>query len=63
MNGEWNPKNGCAKLNAMPDALICDALLDQDIFSEVGNSIKNEILYRVKIHPQSEVEKMPTGKI
>ena len=63
MNGEWNPNNARAKLKGMPDALICDALLDQDIFSGVGNIIKNEILYRVKIHPQSGVEKIPTVKI
>lgn len=45
MNGEKKAK---AKLKATPDELICDALLEQDIFAGVGNIIKNEILYRVR---------------
>ncbi|MGJ9419020.1 hypothetical protein ACHAC9_14805 [Massilia sp. CMS3.1] len=26
-------------------------LLDQDIFSGVGNVIKNEVLFRIRVHP------------
>ena len=28
--------------DARPDSLVCDALLDQDVFAGVGNIIKNE---------------------
>jgi len=63
MNEEWNPKNVKAKLKAASSKLICDALLEQDIFSGVGNIIKNEILYRVRVHPESTVEKIPALKI
>lgn len=63
MSDNWNPKNAKVKLKAIPDTLICDALLHQDIFSGVGNIIKNEILYRVKIHPESIVAKIPAAKI
>lgn len=38
-------------------------LLDQDIFAGVGNIIKNEILYRVKIHPESILGEIPASKI
>src|SRR6185312_9434861 len=48
MNDAWNPENAKKKLKKIPDTLICDALLDQDIFSGVGNIIKNEILYRAR---------------
>jgi len=41
------------KLKNIPGTLACDALLNQDIFAGVGNIIKNEVLYRVKIHPES----------
>ena len=58
MNDNWNKKNAKAKLKAADDKLICDALLEQDIFAGVGNIIKDEILYLVRIHPESV-----TGKI
>lgn len=63
MNEEWDIKKAKVKLKAIPNALICDALLEQDIFSGVGNIIKNEILYRVMIHPNSIVGKIPAPKI
>jgi endonuclease-8 len=37
--------------------------LEQDIFSGVGNIIKNEVLYRVRVHPESGVNKIPALKI
>jgi endonuclease VIII len=63
MNENWDPKAAKAKLEKTPDKMICDALLEQDIFSGVGNIIKNEVLYRVKIHPESKVGKIPRQKI
>ena len=63
MNKEWDKKKAKAKLKGKPDALICDALLEQDIFAGVGNIIKNEILYRVRVHPESIVGKIPVTKI
>lgn len=63
MNEKWDPKKALLKLNAIPDKLICDTLLEQDIFSGVGNIIKNEILYRVRIHPESLTGKIPKPKI
>jgi endonuclease VIII len=63
MNPQWNKKKAKAKLKASPGELICDALLEQDIFAGVGNIIKNEILYRVRIHPESITAKIPGAKI
>lgn len=37
--------------------------VDLLIFSGVGNIIKNEILYRVRIHPESYVQKIPQLKL
>ena len=42
---------------------IDDVLMDQNIFSGVGNKIRNESLYRAGIHPSSIVGKIPTPKI
>ncbi len=63
MNAQWNPKSAKLKLEKIPNKMLCDALLEQDIFSGVGNIIKNEVLYRVKIHPESLVGKIPKRKI
>lgn len=63
MSDSWNPKNAKDKLQKIPDKLICDALLEQDIFSGVGNIIKNEVLYRVRVHPESLVGKIPVKKL
>jgi endonuclease-8 len=63
MNEQWNPKAAKVKLKKIPEQLICDALLEQDIFSGVGNIIKNEVLYRVKTQPESKVKNIPAAKI
>lgn len=63
MNDGWNPKAAKSKLAKRPDALVCDALLEQDIFAGVGNIIKNEILYRVRVHPESMVQALPRLKL
>jgi endonuclease-8 len=63
MNEHWDKKKAKAKLKAIPNELICDALLEQYIFAGVGNIIKNEILYRVRVHPESILRKIPTAKI
>lgn len=63
MNDKWDAKKAKAKLKEVPNKLVCDALLEQDIFSGVGNIIKNEVLYRVFVHPKSEVGKIPAKKM
>ncbi len=62
MNDSWDPKNAKEKLKKTPSVLICDTLLEQDIFAGVGNIIKNEILYRVKVHPESKNRKITGPK-
>jgi endonuclease-8 len=63
MNDNWDPEPAKAKLAATPDKLVCDALLEQDIFSGVGNIIKNEVLYRIFVHPEAKVGNLPTEKV
>ena len=59
MNDDWDPKKAKKSLEKMPNEMICDAILDQNIFAGVGNIIKNEVLYRCHIHPESLVGKIP----
>jgi endonuclease-8 len=63
MSDAWDPALARKKLRAMPQALVCDALLDQDVFAGVGNIIKNEVLYRIGVHPLSTVGALPPRKL
>ncbi len=63
MQDNWDEEAALIKLSKKPNIMICDALLDQDIFSGVGNIIKNEVLYRVYIHPQSVTGSIPEKKL
>ncbi len=62
MNEGWDSKKALQKLEACPQTLVCDALLDQSKFAGVGNIIKNEVLYRIKVNPKSKVGKLPISR-
>ena len=59
----WDPKAAKKKLKAIPKTMVTDALLDQTIFAGVGNIIKNEVLYRIKVHPKSKVGDLPPKQL
>ncbi|HVD99486.1 MAG TPA: DNA-formamidopyrimidine glycosylase family protein [Cytophagaceae bacterium] len=63
MNDKWDPRKANKKLKQTPNKMVCDALLEQDIYAGVGNIIKNEVLYRVRVHPESKVGKVPIAKL
>ncbi len=63
MNPLWDAQKAKVKLKDKKEVMVCDALLDQHIFAGVGNIIKNEVLFRVKIHPESDVSKLPAKKL
>jgi endonuclease VIII len=63
MSELWDPVAAKKKLKANPEMLTCDALLDQHIFAGSGNIIKNEVLFRIKIHPLSLVGKLPARQL
>jgi endonuclease-8 len=63
MSDSWDPAAARKKLRAMPDMLACDALLDQQVFSGSGNIIKNEVLFRIRLHPLSTMGALPASKL
>ena len=63
MADAWDAALARKKLRTMPEALVCDALLDQAVFAGVGNVIKNEILFRVRLHPLSLVGALPAARL
>lgn len=60
MNDAWDPRLARRRLKQQPDTLICDALLEQELFAGVGNIIKNEVLFRQRVHPESAVGALPS---
>jgi len=63
MSDDWNPENAKKKLKTNPKMMVCDALMDQEIFSGVGNIIKNEVLFRIGIHPETLIGNLPVKKL
>jgi endonuclease-8 len=63
MSDAWDAKQALRRLRLRPGTLVCDALLDQDLFAGVGNIIKNEVLFRIRVHPLSTVGALPAAKL
>lgn len=63
LNDSWDAAKARGKLKAQPGMMVCDALLDQQIFSGVGNIIKNEVLFRIRVHPKTKVGDLPAKKL
>ncbi|MBK1442304.1 endonuclease [Parapedobacter sp. ISTM3] len=63
MAEEWDAGKALKKLKNAPHALCCDALLDQDIFAGSGNIFKNEVLFRIRVHPLSHLGALPNAKL
>ncbi|MET0635474.1 MAG: DNA-formamidopyrimidine glycosylase family protein [Chitinophagaceae bacterium] len=63
MGDLWNPVKARKKLKGIGEIVISDALLDQSVFAGVGNIIKNEVLYRVRLHPETLVKDIPARLI
>jgi endonuclease-8 len=63
MSDQWDPALARVRLRKMPDTLVCDALLDQNLFAGVGNIIKNEVLYRIRVHPLSTIGALSPRKL
>ncbi|WP_367345981.1 DNA-formamidopyrimidine glycosylase family protein [Stenotrophomonas bentonitica] len=59
LNDAWDARLARRKLKAMPDVMVCDALLDQTVFAGVGNIIRNEVLFRTAIHPANRLGDLP----
>jgi endonuclease-8 len=59
MSDNWDDRAALEKVQALPDTVACDILLDQEIFAGVGNIIKNEVLFRIRLHPLSQIKAIP----
>ncbi len=62
LSDKWSPDRIMKRLRD-GDELVCDLLLNQEIFPGVGNIIKVEALFRAGVHPLSRVERLPEEKL
>ncbi|MDQ3047367.1 MAG: endonuclease [Bacteroidota bacterium] len=63
MSEDWDPDYVYKLVRSNPDRMICDVLMDQEIFSGVGNIIKNEVLFLTRVHPEKLVRELKPKKI
>ena len=63
MNDRWDPKKARRRIKKEPERTVSDVLLDQTIFAGVGNIIKNEVLFRIRVHPETIIGNLPPRKL
>jgi endonuclease VIII len=62
MSPLWDEKAVTKLAKAGQERMICDVLMDQEIFAGLGNIIKNEVLFNVHLHPEAIVEDLPAKR-
>ena len=55
LSDHWDEQAVCSKILEKKDSLLCDILMDQEVFAGVSNVIRNEVLYSAQVHPLSTV--------
>jgi endonuclease VIII len=63
MSKTWSGVKAKEKVLAKPERLLCDVLMDQHIFSGIGNIIKNEVMYSARLHPENKVADIPKARL
>jgi endonuclease-8 len=63
MSESWDPDKAVKKVLTKKNEMVCDVLMDQNIFAGVGNIIKNEVLFRVRLHPETKIRNISKKKI
>ena len=63
MSPKWDADKALEATSSKANAEIADILLDQNIFAGVGNIIKNEVLWRVRIHPETKVKDIAPSEL
>jgi endonuclease-8 len=63
LSPSWDENAALKKLREQPEEMLCDVLMDQEIFSGVGNIIKNEVLFILRYLPQRKVKTLSASKL
>ncbi len=63
LNKKFNKAYVRKLIQQKENTTIAEVLMNQNIFTGVGNKIRNEALYRAGIHPMSIIEKIAVAKL
>ncbi|MBX9850900.1 MAG: endonuclease [Cytophagaceae bacterium] len=63
MSDEWDEKNIRQKIKKGKNSMVCDVLMNQNIFAGVGNIIKNEVLFNLHLHPETLIKDLSSRQI
>lgn len=63
MSDQWSAAKARRTVKKNPNTTAGDILLNQNIFAGVGNIIKNEVLFRIRVHPETLVKNLPPRKL
>lgn len=63
MSPHWDSNKALRHIKKYPDEEIGDVLLDQEIFSGVGNIIKNEVLSLAFVNPKTLINELNKEKL
>lgn len=58
MSPSWDMEAAFKKILKHPNEMVCDVLMDQTIFSGVGNIIKNEVLFNLRLKPKRLIKSL-----
>lgn len=63
MSPLWDSGQAHKTIMKKPDVYVCDVLMDQNIFAGVGNIIKNEVLFILKMHPEKKISDLSSSEV
>lgn len=63
LRNDWNPNRAIALLKKNKNKAIGEVLLDQKVIAGVGNILRNEILFRARVHPNRLVSDLSDNEI
>lgn len=63
MSDTWSEKKALVAVRSQKDEMVCDVIMNQEIFAGAGNIIKNEVLFRIGVHPETVVKALPAKKV
>ncbi len=63
LRNDWDPKRAVRLILKHKNRKIGDALLDQSVIAGIGNILRNEILFRARVHPERLVKNLSIEEI
>jgi endonuclease-8 len=62
LSPSWSEEAALEKISKQKNEMVCDVLMDQDVFAGVGNIIKNEVLFLLRLHPERKLKTLSRTK-